>query len=66
MVRSRPKNYSANFNGKKVKMKFNEFFTLDNVETKFLMSPPHQEKAPKIKVKGKKIRKLRSGRPGRR
>ncbi|MCQ2975938.1 MAG: Ig-like domain-containing protein [Bacteroidales bacterium] len=55
MVRSRPKNYSANFNGKKVKMKFNEFFTLDNVETKFLMSPPHQEKAPKIKVKGKKI-----------
>ncbi len=55
MVRSKPKIYSGDFDGKKAKVKFDEFFTLDNIESKFLISPPHVDKKPKIKVKGKKV-----------
>ena len=52
---SKPKMYSGDFHKKKVKMKFNEFFTLEKIDQKFLMSPPQFEKAPKIKERGKKI-----------
>ncbi len=55
MKRSRPEIYSTNFHKKKVKMKFDEFFTLENIDQKFLMSPPPLEKDPKIKTRGKKV-----------
>lgn len=55
MVKSKPELYATNYDGKKVKMKFNEFFTLDNIETKFLMSPPQKSVKAKIKLRGKKI-----------
>lgn len=51
--KSRPDIYSAQFDGKKVKIKFNEYYSLDNVEQKFLMSPPQDSVKPKVKVKGK-------------
>ena len=55
LKRSRPDIYSTNFHKKKVKMKFDEFFTLENIDQKFLMSPPPLEKDPKIKTRGKKV-----------
>ena len=55
LKRSKPKIYSGNNHPKKAKLKFDEFFTLEKIDQKFLMSPPHYEKAPKIKVRGKKI-----------
>lgn len=55
LKRSKPKIYSGDFHKKKVKMKFDEFFTLEKIDQKFLMSPPQFEKAPKIKERGKKI-----------
>lgn len=55
LKRSKPKIYSGNVHKKKAKLRFNEFFTLEKIDQKFLMSPPHYEKAPKIKVRGKKL-----------
>lgn len=55
LKRSKPKIYSGNVHKKKTKLKFNEYFTLEKIDQKFLMSPPHYEKAPKIKVRGKKL-----------
>ena len=55
LKRSKPDIYSANFHKKKVKMKFDEFFTLEKIDQKFLMSPPQLEKDPKVKVRGKKV-----------
>lgn len=51
--RSTPDLGEAEFDGKKVKIRFDEYFQLDNVEQKFLLSPPHDSIKPKIKVKGK-------------
>ncbi|MBR4265212.1 MAG: Ig-like domain-containing protein [Bacteroidales bacterium] len=53
LKKSRPVIYSAEYDGKKVKIKFDEYYQLDNAETKFLMSPPHDSLKPKIKTKGK-------------
>ena len=53
LKKSRPEIYSTDFKGKKAKIKFNEFYSLDNVEQKFLMSPSQDSLKPKIKVKGK-------------
>ena len=55
LKKSKPKIYSGNFHKKKAKLKFDEYFTLEKIDQKFLMSPPHYEKAPKIKIRGKKI-----------
>lgn len=51
--RSTPDVGEAEYDGKKVKIKFDEYFQLDNVEQKFLLSPPHDSIKPKIKTKGK-------------
>lgn len=53
ITKSKPENYSPNFKKKKVKIKFNEYYTLDKIEQTFLMNPPHDSLTPKIKVKGK-------------
>ena len=55
LKKSKPKIYSGDFHKKKVKMKYDEYFTLEKIDQKFLMSPPQLEKDPKIKVHGKKI-----------
>ena len=53
LKKSKPEIYSSNFDGKKVKIRFDEFYSLDNIEQKFLMSPSQDSLKPKIKVKGK-------------
>ena len=55
LKRSKPDVRESNFDGKKVIIKFDEYYQLDNVDQKFLMSPPHQTTKPKIKTKGKKL-----------
>ncbi len=53
ITKSSPEIFSGYFDGNMVKIRFNEYFTLDNVEQTFLMSPPHDSIKPKIRVKGK-------------
>ncbi len=53
LKRSTPDVCQTEFDGRKVKIRFDEFFQLDQVESKFLLSPPHDSIKPKIKVKGK-------------
>ena len=38
LKKSKPKMYSGNFHKRKVKMKYDEFFTLEKIDQKFLMS----------------------------
>ncbi len=52
--RSIPVLNDTNFTGQEIVIKFNEFFTLKNIEAEFIASPPFEEK-PKFKVKGKKL-----------
>lgn len=51
--KSNPEMLSGNFDGKVVRIRFNEYFTLDKIEQTFLMNPPQDSIKPKIKVKGK-------------
>lgn len=53
IAKSKPVIDATEFDGRVLKIKFNEFFALDKVESKFMMSPPHDSVKPKIKVKGK-------------
>ncbi len=53
ITKSSPELFAAYYDGNMVKIKFDEYFTLDNIEQTFLMSPPHDSLKPKIKVKGK-------------
>jgi len=55
MRKSTPEIMSGNFDGQKVKIKFDEYFTLDKIEQTFLMTPPHDSLKPKIRVKGKYV-----------
>ena len=40
MIQSLPKNFSTNFNGKSVKLKFNEYVKLKDVNKQLIVSPP--------------------------
>lgn len=53
LKKSKPVIYSSGFDGRKAKIKFNEYYSLENVEQKFMMSPPQDSLKPKIKTKGK-------------
>ncbi len=53
-IGSRPLNYTTNFDGKKVKLYFDEYFKLDNAQNKFVMSPPTEEE-PELKIWSKKL-----------
>ncbi|HOT14553.1 MAG TPA: Ig-like domain-containing domain [Bacteroidales bacterium] len=52
VVKSSPKNFSTNFKGKKIKIEFNEFIELKDLNKEFNMSPPVTKK-PKIWLNGK-------------
>lgn len=52
--RSYPLKNGTNFEGEKVVIKFNEYFDLNQIESKFFSSPPQADK-PKFKIKGKKL-----------
>lgn len=53
-LRSKPINYSTNFNDKKIIVEFDEFVSLKNVNQELLVSPPVPEK-PQIKQRGKAL-----------
>jgi len=53
-VKSKPLNYSTNFNNTKIIIEFDEFVTLKNVRQELLVSPPLPEKA-EVKQRGKNL-----------
>ncbi len=54
VTESVPENGAVNFNGKRVEIIFDEFVTLDNINEKFMVSPPMKKK-PRVFKKGKSV-----------
>lgn len=54
VINSEPLNFSKNFRGNRIKISFDEFIVLKNVNSKLIVSPPLSEK-PIIKLKGKTL-----------
>jgi uncharacterized protein (DUF2141 family) len=54
IVKSVPLNSSVNFKGKSIIVTFDEFFTLDKINEKFMISPPMKVK-PLISVRAKSL-----------
>jgi uncharacterized protein (DUF2141 family) len=54
MVKSVPPNGATNFKGENIVLTFDEYFTLDKINEKFMVSPPMRLK-PLITVRGKNI-----------
>lgn len=54
IVESIPENYSKQFKSKSIKITFDEFIVLKNINQALIISPPLDEK-PEIKLKGKTI-----------
>lgn len=49
-----PENKSRNFKGKSISIVFDEYVILDNINDKFMISPPMKKK-PKVLIKGKSV-----------
>jgi hypothetical protein len=54
VVKSMPVNGAKNFNGNKIEILFDEYVVLDNINDKFLVSPPMKKK-PKVLIKGQGV-----------
>jgi hypothetical protein len=54
VTESIPESGAVNFNGKRVEITFDEFVTLDNINEKFMVSPPMKKK-PRVLMKGKSV-----------
>ncbi|WP_321295096.1 Ig-like domain-containing domain [Marinifilum fragile] len=54
VTETKPENYALNFKGGKVEIFFDEFVKLENINEKFVVSPPFK-KAPIVKLKGRSI-----------
>ncbi len=54
VVRSDPQNGSAHFSAREIKIWFNEYIVLKNLQEQFLCSPPFDQ-VPEIKVRGKTL-----------
>ncbi len=54
VVKSIPVNEARNFRGNKLEIVFNEYVVLDNINEKFMVSPPMKKK-PRVIIKGKAI-----------
>jgi hypothetical protein len=54
VIREIPPNNSVNFDEKRIKIYFDEFVQLKNIQEELLISPPFAEK-PKMVLKGKKL-----------
>lgn len=54
VVESKPVNRAVNFSGNEVVIEFNEYLTLDNINEKFMVSPPMKKK-PRVFLRGKSI-----------
>jgi len=53
-LKSSPNNYSLNFSGSRIEVRFDEFFDLKNLKQELLISPPMAEE-PVIKSTGKSL-----------
>ncbi len=54
IVKSIPLNGSKNFSSKKIEVTFDEYVVLDNINDKFMVSPPMQKK-PRVFIRGKSV-----------
>jgi hypothetical protein len=54
VVKSNPMNGARNFRGKKIEIEFNEYVVLDNINDKFMISPPLKKK-PRVFIRGKNV-----------
>ena len=54
VIKSVPPQSSRNFTGKRIVVTFDEYIALDQVNEKFMVSPPMNKK-PEITIKGKSI-----------
>jgi hypothetical protein len=54
VVKSVPENKAKNFAGEKVVITFDEYVSLDNINEKFMVSPPMKKK-PRVFMKGKSV-----------
>jgi hypothetical protein len=55
VIESQPVNGARNFRGNRIDIGFDEFVILDNINEKFMVSPPMKEK-PRIFTRGKSVR----------
>jgi len=54
VVKSVPLNGTKNFKGNKIEVTFNEYVVLDNINDKFMVSPPMKKK-PRVFIKAKSV-----------
>lgn len=54
VTESEPPNYSIHFEARKIRITFNEYIVLDNVNQELIVSPPMEEK-PEVKLKKKSL-----------
>ncbi|MBE3084777.1 MAG: Ig-like domain-containing protein, partial [Bacteroidetes bacterium] len=54
VIKSIPVNGAKNYMGKSLAITFNEYVVLDNINEKFMVSPPMKKK-PKVFIKGKNV-----------
>ena len=54
VVKSIPVNGAKNFKGKSIAITFDEYVVLDNINEKFMVSPPMKKK-PRVFIKGKSV-----------
>ena len=54
VVKSVPANGARNFKGNKLEILFNEYVVLDNINDKFMVSPPMKKK-PRVLIRGKAV-----------
>ncbi len=54
VLESKPENFSVNFTGNEIEIRFNEFIQLENVQKKLIVSPPLPER-PDVRMKGKTL-----------
>ena len=55
VVESEPADGAVNFKGDRIIITFDEYVTLDNINEKFMVSPPMKQK-PKVYTRGKSVR----------
>jgi len=55
IVKSVPENGTVNFSEKEITVSFNEYVVLENINEKFMVSPPMAKK-PEIVIRGKSMR----------
>jgi hypothetical protein len=54
VVKTTPLKATKNFKGDKIEVEFNEYVVLDNINEKFMVSPPMKKK-PRVVIRGKSV-----------